>query len=55
MGKERVRTGRAAIDCSLADLHRKKETEWMLKLRTAYSYGLNDRVEHKDQAKNAKI
>lgn len=36
----------------------KKETEWMLKSRTVYSYGSNNRIEDKDQlsrAKNVKI
>ena len=39
------RTDRGAIDLGLAVLRRKRETEWMLKLRTLYLYGLNDRVD----------
>ena len=32
------------VDPSLTTIRRKKETEWMLKLRTVFPYGLNDRV-----------
>ena len=32
------------VDPGVAVLHRKKATEWMLRLRTVYPYGLNDRV-----------
>ena len=32
------------VDTSIARQRRKKETEWMLKLRTVYPYGLNDRI-----------
>ena len=31
-------------DPAITRLRRKKETDWMLKLRTVYPYGLNDRV-----------
>ena len=40
--------------CGLAVLQRKKETEWMLKLRVVYQYGLNNRIEYKDQSKSGK-
>ena len=32
------------VDKEVTTLRRKRETEWMLKLRTVYPYGLNDRV-----------
>ena len=32
------------IDPKFTVIRRKKETEWMLKLRTVYPYGLNDRI-----------
>ena len=32
------------VDSSVTRIRRKKETEWMLKLRTVYPYGLNDRI-----------
>ena len=32
------------IDPSVTVIRRKKETEWMLKLRTVFPYGLNDRI-----------
>ena len=32
------------VDPSFTTIRRKKETEWMLKLRTVFPYGLNDRV-----------
>ena len=32
------------VDKEVTMLRRKRETEWMLKLRTVYPYGLNDRV-----------
>ena len=39
------RTSRGAIDPGISVVRRKRETEWMLKLRTVYPYGLNDRVD----------
>ena len=36
--------GRLIPDKSVTYLRKKKETQWMLKLRTVYPYGLNDRV-----------
>ena len=39
------RTERGSIDLGLAVLRRKRETEWMRKLRTVYPYGLNDRLD----------
>ena len=35
-------------------LRRKRETEWMLKLRTVYLYGLNEKVDICDDDKNVK-
>ena len=35
------RTSPGAIDLGEAVLRRERETEWMLKLRTVYQYGLN--------------
>ena len=32
------------IDSAITAIRRKKETDWMLKLRTVFPYGLNDRV-----------
>ena len=32
------------VDPAVTTIRRKKETEWMLKLRTVFPYGLNDRV-----------
>ena len=39
------RTSREAINLSEAVLGRKRETEWMLKLRTVYPYGLHENVD----------
>ena len=39
------RTSRGAINIGQAVLRRKRETERMLKLRTAYPYGLNEKVD----------
>ena len=38
------RTERGSIDPSKTTERKKKETEWMLRLRTVYPYGLNDRI-----------
>ena len=38
------RTERGALDASITQLRKAKEREWMLKLRTVYPYGLNDRL-----------
>ena len=43
--KGKGRTEHGSIDLGLAVLRRKRETEWMLKLRTVYPYGLNDKVD----------
>ena len=32
------------IDPSITRIRRQKETDWMLKLRTVYPFGLNDRI-----------
>ena len=42
---DRKWAGRGAIDTGVAVLRRKRESEWILKLRTVYPYGLNDRVD----------
>jgi len=39
------RTERNSIDLGLATLRRKRESEWILKLRTVYPFGLNERVD----------
>jgi len=36
--------GRDVPDPTVTKIRKKKETQWMLKLRTVYPYGLNDRV-----------
>ena len=38
------RCSNGEIDPAVTVIRRKKETEWMLKLRTVFPYGLNDRV-----------
>ena len=38
------RTPRGAIDLNVSGLRKQKEKEWMLKMRTVFPYGLNDRV-----------
>ena len=38
------RTERGAIDPKVKAERKKKETKWILKLRTVYPYGLNDRI-----------
>ena len=44
------RTGRKALDTQVTSLRKTQETHWMLKLRTVYPYGLNDRIgdEHRN-------
>ena len=44
------RTGRKALDTQVTSLRKARETHWMLKLRTVYPYGLNDRIgdEHRN-------
>ena len=44
------RTDRGAIDVSQTRERKSREVDWMLKLRTVYPYGLNDRIgdEYKD-------
>ena len=39
------RTERNSIDLGIASLRRKRESEWILKLRTVYPFGLNERVD----------
>ena len=48
------RTSHGAIDLGEAVLWRKRETEWMLKLRTVYQYGLNEKVGICEDDKNVK-
>ena len=48
------RTSHGAIDLGEAILRRKRETEWILKLRTVYPYGLNKKVDICDDDKNVK-
>ena len=48
------RTSPGAIDLTEAVLRRKRETEWMLKLRTEYPYGLNEKVDICEDDKNMK-
>ena len=38
------RDSNGVIDPSVTVIRRKRETEWMLKLRTVFPYGLNDRI-----------
>ena len=38
------RTSRNAMDASITSLRKRKEREWMLKMRTVFPYGLNDRI-----------
>ena len=38
------RTGDGKLDPNITRLRKKKETDWMLKLRTVYPFGLNGRV-----------
>jgi len=38
------RTSRGSLDPSLTQIRKKKETTWITTLRTAYPYGLNDRI-----------
>ena len=38
------RTPRGALDPSMTSLRKQKERDWMLKLRTVYPYGMNDRI-----------
>ena len=38
------RDGKNNVDPAITKIRQQKETEWMLKLRTVYPYGLNDRV-----------
>ena len=35
---------KGTVDPAITCLRRQKETDWMLKLRTVYPYGLNDRI-----------
>ena len=48
------RTSRGTINLGEAVLRRKRETEWSLKLRTLYPYGLNEKVNICDNDKNVK-
>ena len=48
------RTSHGAVDLGEAVLRRKRETEWMLKLRTLYPYGLNEKMDICEDGKNVK-
>ena len=48
------RTSCGAIKLGEAVLRRKRETEWILKLRTVYPYGLNEKVDICEDDKNVK-
>ena len=48
------RTSHGAIDLREAVLRRKRETEWMLKLKTVYPCGLNEKVDICEDDKNVK-
>ena len=48
------RTNSGAIDLGEAVLTKKRETEWTLKLRTVYPYGLNEKVDIYDDDNNVK-
>ena len=48
------RSSRGAINLGKAVFRRKRETKWMLKLRTVYSYGLNEKVDICKDDKNVK-
>ena len=48
------RTGRGAIYLGEAVLRRKRKTEWIVKLRTVYPYGLNEKVDICEDDKNVK-
>ena len=48
------RTSHGAVDLGQAVLRRKRETEWMLKLRTLYPYGLNEKMDIFEDCKNVK-
>ena len=47
-----VRTSCGCIELGQSVLKRKEETEWMLKLRTVYPYGLNEKVNICEDDKN---
>ena len=48
------RNSRGAIGLGEAVLRRKGETKWMLKLRTVYPYGLNEKMDICEDDKNIK-
>ena len=48
------RTSHGAVNLGEAVLRRKRETEWMLKLRTLYPYGLNEKMDICEDGKNVK-
>ena len=48
------RTSRGPIELGEAVLRGKRKTEWMLKLRTVYPYGLNEKVDICEDDKNVK-
>ena len=48
------RTSRGPIKLGEAVLREKRKTEWMLKLRTMYPYGLNEKVDICEDNENVK-
>ena len=52
LGNDRI--SRGAIDLGEAVLRRKRETEWVIKLRTVYPYGLNEKADVCEDDKNMK-
>ena len=49
------RTSRGVIDVGEAVFRRKRKTEWTLKLRTLYSYGLHEKVDICENDKSMKM
>ena len=48
------KTSRGTVDLGEAVLRRKRETEWILTLKTVYPYGLNEKVDIFEDHKNVK-
>ena len=53
-GKAKVELWCVVIDLGAAVLRIKREIEWMLKLRTLYPYGLNEKLDIYEDDKNLK-
>ena len=52
---ENGRTDRGAIDATQTAFRKQRELHWMLKLRTVYPYGLNDRIGDEYSTQEAKF